>query len=103
MIIRVDKCSTFGIRKLCTKSVQYLPKLLINGVLIPCVEMGESFRYLGRFFDFNVSNNKHMSELSCLVQDLMSSIDIKALRPKTQTSSVQSLCTALISQTSAIG
>ena len=55
MIIRVDKCSTFGIRKLCTKSVQYLPKLLINGVLIPCVEMGESFRYLGRFFDFNMS------------------------------------------------
>ena len=35
MIIRVDKCSTFGIRKLCTKSVPYLPKLLINGVLIP--------------------------------------------------------------------
>ena len=25
------------IRKLCTKSVQYLPKLWINGVLIPCV------------------------------------------------------------------
>ena len=55
---------------------------MINGVLIPCVEMGESFRYLSRFFDFNMSNNQHMSELSCLVQDLMSSIDIKALRPK---------------------
>ena len=24
---------------------QYLPKLLINGVLVLCVEMGESFRY----------------------------------------------------------
>ena len=71
MIIRVDKCSTFGIRKLCTKSVQYLPKLLINGVLIPFVEMGESFRYLGRFFDFNMSNNQHMSELSSLVQKLL--------------------------------
>ena len=82
MIMRVDKCSTFGIRKLCTKSVQYLPKLLINGVLIPCVEMGESFRYLGRFFDFNMSNNQHMSELSSLVQDLMNNIDIKALHPK---------------------
>ena len=84
MIIRVDKCSTFGIRKLCTKSVQYLPKLLINGVLIPCVEMGESFpnRYLGRFFDFNMSNNQHMSELSSLVQDLMNDIDIKPLHPK---------------------
>ena len=81
MIIRVDKCSTFGIRKLCTKSVQYLPKLLINGVLIPCVEMGESFRYLGRFFDFNISN-QHMSELSSLVQDLMNDIDIKPLHPK---------------------
>ena len=78
IIIRVDKCSTFGIRKLCTKSVQYLPKLLINGVLIPCVGMGESFRYLGRFFDFNMSNNQHMSEL----QDLMNDIDIKPLHPK---------------------
>ena len=82
MIIRVDKCSTFGIQKLCTKSVQYLPKLLINGVLIPCVEIGESFRYLRRFFDFNVSNNQHMSELSSLVQDLMHDIDIKPLHPK---------------------
>ena len=68
--------------KLCTKSVQYLPKLLINGVLIPCVEMGESFRYVGRFFDFNMSNNQHMSELSSLVQDLMNDIDIKPLHPK---------------------
>ena len=82
MIIRVDKCSTFGIRKRCTKSVQYLPKLLINGVLIPRVEMGESFRYLGRFFDFNMSNSQHMSELSSLVQDLMNDIDIKPLHPK---------------------
>ena len=79
MIIRVDKCFTFGIRKLCTKSVQYLPKLLINGVLIPCVEMGESFPHLGRFFDFNMSNNQHMSELSSLVQDLMNDIDITAM------------------------
>ena len=82
MIIRVDKCFTFGIRKLCTKSVQYLPKLLINGVLVPCVEMGESFRYLGRYFDFNMSNNQHMSELSSLVQDLMCDIDEKPLHPK---------------------
>ena len=64
------------------KSVQYLPKLLINGVLIPCVEMSESFRYLGRFSDFNMSNHQHMSELSSLVQDLMNDIDIKPLHPK---------------------
>ena len=46
--------------ELCTKSVQYLPQLLINRVLIPFVEMGGSFRYFGRFFDF-LSNNQPMS------------------------------------------
>jgi hypothetical protein len=35
MIIRVDKCCTFGIKKALTKSIQYLPKLLINNQLIP--------------------------------------------------------------------
>ena len=57
-------------------------ELLINVVLIPCVQMGKSFRYSGRFFDFNMSNNQHLSELSSLVQDLMNNIDIKALHPK---------------------
>ena len=65
-----------------TKSVQYLPKLLVNGVLIPCVEIGVSFSYLGRFFDFNMSNNQHMSELSSILQDLINDIDIKPLHPK---------------------
>ena len=61
---------------------QYLPKLLINGVLIHCMEMGESFRYLGHFFDFNMSDSQHMCEMSSLVQDLMNDIDIKLLHPK---------------------
>ena len=43
MIIRVDKCSTFGIKKAITKSVQHLPKLLINNRLIPAINIGESF------------------------------------------------------------
>ena len=82
MIIRVDKCCTFGMKKLSTKSVQYLPKLLINSVLVPCVKIGESFRYLGRFFDFDMSNQDHMTELTTLVRDLMSDIDMKPLHPK---------------------
>ena len=43
MIIGVDKCSTFGIKKTLTRSVQYLPKLLLNNKLIPPTEIGESF------------------------------------------------------------
>ena len=82
MIIRVDKCSTFGIRKTLTKSVQYLPKLLINNKLIPTTEIGESFRYLGKYFDFDMSEKKHKEELTTLLEDIMSDIDLKPLHPK---------------------
>ena len=60
----------------------YRGKSVFSSSVIPCVEMSESFRYLGRFFDFNMSNHQHMSELSSLVQDLMNDIDIKPLHPK---------------------
>ena len=30
MIIRVDKCSSFGIKKHLSKSIQYQPKLFVN-------------------------------------------------------------------------
>ena len=91
MIIRVDKCSTFGIKKVLTKSVQYLPKLLINNSLIPTIQMGESFKYLGRFFDFDMSDQEHKSELMSLIDELMSDIDHKPLHQKKQTYSIQPL------------
>jgi hypothetical protein len=53
-----DKCSTFGIKKVWTKSVQYLPKLLIKNGLIPTIQIGESFKYIGRFFDFHMSDQE---------------------------------------------
>ena len=82
MIIRVDKCCTFGIKKALTKSIQYLPKLLINNQLIPTTRLGENFQYLGRYFNFNMSDEKHKSELTSLVEELMAYIDSKPLHPK---------------------
>ena len=82
MIIRVDKCKTFGIKKVITKSAQYQPKLFINNSIIPTVEIGESFKYLGRFFDFNMTDKDHKSELISLIDELMSDIDLKPLHPK---------------------
>ena len=64
MIIRVDKCSTFGIKKATTKSIQFLAKLLISNQLIPKINIGESFQYLGRYCDFEMSNNNHKEELT---------------------------------------
>ena len=82
MIIRVDKCSTFGIKKALTKSTQYLPKLIINNSLLPAIEIGKSFCYLGRYFDFEMSNNEHKSELMSNITKLLADIDLKPLHPK---------------------
>ena len=82
MIIRVDKCSTFGIKKVLTRSAQYLPKLLIGNRLIPSIKIGESFKYLGPFFDFDMCDKEHKSELISLVNELMNEIDLKPLHPK---------------------
>ena len=82
MIIRVDKCSTFGIKKAFTKSVQYFPKLIINNSLIPVIEIGKSFCYLGRYFDYEMSDDEHKLELVSLLSSQMKEIDLKPLHPK---------------------
>ena len=82
MIIRVDKCSTFGIKKHSSKSIQYQPKLFINHLLVPRIEIGESFHYLGRYFNFNMSDEKHQSEIFDLFNNIISRIDDLHLHPR---------------------
>ena len=82
MIIRVDKCSTFGIRKSSTASTQYLPKLLINQFLVPTVAVGNSFKYLGRYFNLSMDNIDDMSEVLQLITGLMRKIDEIPCHPK---------------------
>ena len=59
MLIRPDKCHTFGMKKNNTKSIQYSPKVYINNVLVKSLKEEESFLYLGRYFDFNMSDQEH--------------------------------------------
>ena len=82
MIIRVDKCSTFGIKKPSTSSVQYLPKLILNHDMITTVEIGKSFKYLGQYFNFSMDNHNHLSEVLYLVATLMAQIDGIPCHPK---------------------
>ena len=82
MIIRVDKCLTFGLMKSSTSSTQYLPKRLINLSVVPTVEVGKSFRYLGRYFNFSMDNIVHKYEVLGLVSDLMGKIDKIPCHPK---------------------
>ena len=75
MKIRVDKCVTFGIKKSATSSVQFLPKLTLNNSLVPSIEIIKSFKYLGRYFNFNMDNNDHMSNLLSIIKGLMIKTD----------------------------
>ena len=82
MVIQVDKCVTFGIKKSATRSIQYLPKLLVNSELVPCVRLEDSFRYLARYFDFDMSNIVHKLELPQMLGDIMYKIDLLPLHPE---------------------
>ena len=82
MIIRVDKCCTFGIKKVSLKPAQIQPKLFINKEFVPCVKLDDSFRYLWRHFDFQMSNQLHKTEFSHLVTSTLNTIDSLPLHPK---------------------
>ena len=82
--LRVDECSIFGIRKSSTASIQYLPKLFINQVTVSTVEIGKSFKHLGRLFNFSMDNIDHMSEVLQLITDLMRKLDEIPCHPKSK-------------------
>ena len=86
MIIRVDKCSAFGINKASTSSIQFLPKLILNNAVIPPIDIEKSFRYLGRYFNFSMNNKQHMSDLLDTTDSLMSKINDLPCHPKTNSS-----------------
>ena len=82
MVIRVDKCITLGIKRSATRSIQQLPKFLVSSELVPCVQLGDSFRYIDRYFDLDMPNIIHKQELPQMVDDILSKIDLLPLHPK---------------------
>ena len=82
MVIRVDKCVSFGIKKSSTSSTQFLPKLIINRKLVPVINLGESFKNLGCYLHFSIENCKHKSNLLETINDLMTKIDQLPCNPR---------------------
>ena len=62
--------------------MQYIPRLIINNSLIPAIELGKSLCYLGRHFDFEMTNNEHKLELVSLITNQMEEIDLTPLHLK---------------------
>ena len=75
MIIRVEKCSKFGLKKASTSSMQFLPKLTLNNAVFSSIEIENSLTYLGRYFKFNMNIQQHMSDLLDKTNNLMSTIN----------------------------
>ena len=65
-----------------TSSVQFLPKLIINHDLVPTVNIGSSFKYLGRYFSFSMNNVEHRSILLETINDVLCMIDKIPCHPK---------------------
>ena len=82
MIIRVDKCKTFGITKRGSNAVQTQPKLFVNNEYIPPVPRDEDFEYLGRFFNYAMDNKSHKQILLDNTEEMMKTIDKLPLHPK---------------------
>ena len=88
MIIRVDKCCTFGISKIKTPSIQYLPKLFVNNEIIPAIKDNETFIYLGRSFNFKIDNSYHKLELVSNTKEFLEKISSLATPSQKQTPAV---------------
>ena len=82
MTIKASKCHSFGICKKGTTSTQYKPKLYLDNALVPPVKLDDCFTYLGRHFDFKMSDDKHKSELIETITDQIEIIDKLPLHPK---------------------
>ena len=82
MPIRIDKCHSFGMAKVNSASKQVLPKLYLNNILIPPVKVNESFTYLGKHFDFEMTSEIHKNTLLDSLKKMMQSIDVLPLHPR---------------------
>ena len=82
MVIWLDKCATFGIKKFSSRSLQFEPKLFINSEVAPPVKKGELFIYLGRFFNFDMDSKDHKDFLTSNLQTMLNKTDSLHLHPR---------------------
>ena len=82
MVIRVEKYVTIGIKKFSTRSLQYEPKLFVNNKTVPTVKSRESFKNLGRYFNFEMDNKVYKEKLQSSLVDMLTNIDSLSILPK---------------------
>jgi hypothetical protein len=71
MFIRRDKCSAFAMQKREGKYIQVKPNISLKGGHIPTIEIGDSFVYLGRIFNFDCNEGKAKENLERKLENLL--------------------------------
>ena len=74
MLIRIDKCTSFGMRKRNSQFSQYLPLVSVDGRVIPQVAPNHDFTYLGKYFNFNMNKNQAKTDLKVKLIPLLEKI-----------------------------
>ena len=82
MVIRVDKCTTFGIKKFLSHSIQFKPKILVNSEVAPPVNTSESFKYFGRFFNIDMDIKDHKDILLSTLLAMLKNIESLTIPPR---------------------
>jgi hypothetical protein len=84
MEIRLDKCNSFGMLKMNSSYCQVQPKISINAGNVPPIPIGGSFRYLGRFFDFELKGEMEKNEIAEKLGNLLKITSELNVRPQTK-------------------
>ena len=64
-----------------TFSVQTHPKLFVKNEPIPALKNNESFKYLGRYFNFEMDNEERKKELLDITNKILNKVDTVPLHP----------------------
>jgi len=82
MMIRIDKCQTFGMRKENDIYKHYKPVITTSDTQVPAVKIGGSFKYLGKIFNSNMNTDEAKEELSNKLYTLLTKLSNLVTRPQ---------------------
>ena len=81
MKIRIDKCSTFGMRKQSGNYSPYQPSLSVGGQQLPTIADESSFKYLVKCFDFKMDHSYIKLKLEERLADMLKTTSKLNVKP----------------------
>ena len=85
MVLRLDKCSSFGLVKRSNVFKQTFPGLFVEGKQVPSVAQGEDFCYLGKLYNFEINASAGAKEfITNKLKALLAVTNKLKVRPQTK-------------------